>query len=64
MPRQSLSQQQEQEFLTAYRQLDAVHQRLFAGLVELLARDGVAGWVRFRTFLNRGIRIMSKKGKR
>jgi hypothetical protein len=56
MPRQSLRARQTQEFMAAYERTDAVHQRLLLGLVELLARDGIGGWVRFRDILDIGIR--------
>jgi hypothetical protein len=52
----SLSAQQEQQLLTAYRRMDALWQRVFADCLELFERDGYDGWVRLRTALNAGLR--------
>jgi hypothetical protein len=57
--------QEEQQLLIGYRQMDPVHQRVFVALVELLARDGVAGWLTVRTAIDYALQTTTtKKGKR
>ena len=62
-----LLKQQEQELTAAYGRMDALERRWFVASLELFLRDGIVGWVRLRTALDRGIRAhiaAAKKGKR
>jgi hypothetical protein len=65
--RQSLLKQQEQELTAAYGRMDTLERRWFVICLELFLRDGIVGWVRMRTALDRGIQAhvaAVKKGKR
>ena len=58
------SRQDEQQLLTDFRRMDGLEQNVFMACTDLLARDGIAGWVRVRDALDVAIQAARRRAKK